>query len=59
MQTKTARKSGNEKQAAPRIVRTPKTQEEIKKELRERRALNTDKSAVEDYLTPNTRHFGV
>ena len=58
MQAKTPKKPGYEKQAVARPVRTPKTQVEIKKELREQRALDTDKSAVEDYLTPNSRHFG-
>ena len=58
MQAKAPKKPGYEKKAAARTVRSPKTQEEIKKELREQRALDTDKSAVEDYLTPNSRHFG-
>lgn len=59
MQVKTFKKFGNEKRTVQRTARTPKTQEEITKELREQRALNPGKSAVEDYLTPNTRPFGV
>jgi len=58
MKAKTLKKPSHEKKAAARTIRGPKTQDEIKKELREQRALDTDNSAVEDYLVPNSRHFG-
>ena len=58
MQAKTTKNPGQKKTAA-RIVRNPKSQEEIKKELREQRAMDPGKSAVEDYLTPNSKHFGL
>jgi hypothetical protein len=59
MQAKTFRKAGNETQTVQRVIRSPKTQDEINKELRIQRALDTRRRTVEDYLTPNTRPFGV
>lgn len=47
--------AGKTGKSAPR---KPKTEEQIKKELREQRALNPSKSEVEDYLLPPSRHFG-
>jgi len=58
MSAKTVKKSTLGKKTAKPAVRTPKTQKEISKELREQRALDPGKSAVEDYLTPDSRHFG-
>jgi len=58
MSAKTVNKTPLEKKAAKPVVRTPKTLEEVTKQLREQRALDPGKSAVEDYLTPNSRHFG-
>ena len=58
MSAKAMKKAPLERTAAKPVVRTPKTREEIAREQREQRALNPGRSAVEDYLTPNSRHFG-
>lgn len=58
MSAKTVHKTPLEKQAAKPVVRMPKTREQIAKEQREQRALNPVRSGVEDYLIPNSRHFG-
>lgn len=58
MQAKTVTRLEQEKKAGPRTVRNPKSQDEIKKELREQRALKPAKSVVEEYLMPDSRHFG-
>lgn len=58
MSAKTVQKTPQVKKAVTPVVRAPKSREQITKELREQRALDPGKSAVEDYLTPNSRHFG-
>lgn len=47
------------KKANKAPVRTPKSPEDIKRELRERRALTPNKNAAEDYLAEGTKHFGL
>lgn len=58
MTRKTVSKTTSARKTGIPVRRKPKTQLEVKKELREQQALDTDKSKVEDYITPSSRHFG-
>lgn len=47
------------KKSAKPVVRKQKSPEEIKRELREQRALDPRRSETEDYISGTNRHFGL
>lgn len=42
-----------------RVIHTPKSTDEISKELREKRTYDSGKSEIEDLMPPGSRHFDI